>query len=43
MARRVDGKIRPGSKESSEEAEEGPERRQALNEGCGEDGTEDPE
>lgn len=40
LARRVDGKSRPGSKETCEEAEEGPERRRALNEDCGEDGTE---
>lgn len=39
VAGRVAGKSRPRSK-TSEEAEEEPERKGALSEDCGEDGTE---
>lgn len=40
VARRVDGRSWPGSRQTCEEAEEEPERRRALNQGCGEDGIE---
>lgn len=39
-AKRVAGRSWPGCRQTWEEAEEEPERRRALNQGCGEDGIE---